>query len=56
VTLVDLYKDMLAAGTRLIGADGLHPTEAGYAQMATSFYNAIAARFETKKVTVQAIR
>ena len=56
VTLVDLYKDFAAAGTRLIGVDGLHPTEAGYAQMATSFYNAIAARFETKKVTVQAIR
>ena len=56
VTLVDLYKDFAAAGTRLIGVDGLHPTEAGYTEMATSFYNAIAARFETKKVTVRAIR
>jgi lysophospholipase L1-like esterase len=56
VPLVDLYKDFAAAGTRLIGEDGLHPTEAGFAQMATTFCNAIAARFETKKVTVQAIR
>jgi len=47
-----LYKDFAAAGTRLIGVDGLHPTEAGYTQMATSFYNAISAKLE-KKVAVQ---
>ena len=56
VTLVDLYKDFTATGTRLIGADGLHPTEQGYTVMATSFYTAIAANFEKKTVTVRAIR
>jgi lysophospholipase L1-like esterase len=56
VTLVDLYKDFTATGTRLIGVDGLHPTDAGYTQMATSFYNAIAAKLETKTGTVRAIR
>jgi lysophospholipase L1-like esterase len=54
VTLVDLYKDFTATGTRLIGVDGLHPTDAGYTQMATSFYNAISAKLE-KKVAVQVI-
>lgn len=56
VTLVDLYKDFAAAGTRLIGVDGLHPTDAGYTQMATSFSNAISAKLETKKITVQPLR
>jgi lysophospholipase L1-like esterase len=56
VTLVDLYKDFTATGTRLIGVDGLHPTDAGYTQMAKSFYTAISTTLEKKKVTVQPLR
>jgi len=46
--LVDLYKDFAATGTRLIGVDGLHPTDAGFTQMAQSFYAAIQANLEVK--------
>ena len=53
--LVDLYKDFMATGTRLIGVDGLHPTDAGFTQMAKSFYTAIQTNLEVKATTVQVI-
>jgi lysophospholipase L1-like esterase len=56
VILVDLYKDFATAGTRLIGVDGLHPTDAGFTQMAKSFYAAVAANLEVKPGAVQGIR
>lgn len=55
VILVDLYRDFAATGTRLIGVDGLHPTDAGFTQMAKSFYTAIQANLEVKAATVQII-
>ena len=56
VVLVDLYKDFAATGTRLIGVDGLHPTDAGFTQMAKSFYTAIQANLEVKTAPAPGIR
>jgi lysophospholipase L1-like esterase len=41
VTYVDLYNAMLPDAGTLIGADGLHPTEAGYRRIADLFFAAI---------------
>lgn len=41
VTYVDLYNPMLAEAGTLIGADGLHPTEAGYRRIADLFFTVI---------------
>jgi lysophospholipase L1-like esterase len=41
VTFVDLYNPMLPDAGTLIGADGLHPTEAGYRRIADLFFGAI---------------
>lgn len=46
VTFVDLYDPMLADAGTLIGSDGLHPTEAGYARMAALFFTAIRTALE----------
>jgi lysophospholipase L1-like esterase len=40
-TLVDVYSSLLTDVTRYIGVDGLHPTEAGYAKIADTFFQAI---------------
>ncbi len=48
VTLVDLYTLMLPDVQRYIGVDGLHPNEAGYAQIADLFFQAIQATFEVR--------
>ena len=45
VPLVDLYTALGDTGT-YIGIDGLHPTVAGYAKMAETFYNSIKANAE----------
>jgi lysophospholipase L1-like esterase len=45
-TLVDLYAGFPADTTRLIGVDGLHPTEDGYTLMAQIFAQAIASTLE----------
>jgi lysophospholipase L1-like esterase len=45
-TLVDLYQAFLADIGTLIGPDGLHPSEAGYARIADVFFDAIKLRFE----------
>jgi lysophospholipase L1-like esterase len=34
------------AGTDVIGADGLHPTAAGYSKIAETFFDAIKQRLE----------
>jgi lysophospholipase L1-like esterase len=47
-TLVDLYTPMSADIKKYIGADGLHPTEAGFTLIAQTFYAAIKDRFEVK--------
>lgn len=47
-TLVNVYAPLSADVKRYIGADGLHPTEAGFALMAQTFYAAIRQTFETK--------
>lgn len=44
--LVDLYEALATDVTRFIGADGLHPTEAGHARIAEAFLAAIRAEFE----------
>lgn len=46
VVLVDLYAAMLPEVNTLIGVDGLHPNEAGYARMASLFFAAIRANLE----------
>ncbi|MFN7978475.1 MAG: SGNH/GDSL hydrolase family protein [Vicinamibacterales bacterium] len=46
VVLVDLYNLMLPDVNTLIGVDGLHPNEAGYARMAQLFFSAIRANLE----------
>jgi lysophospholipase L1-like esterase len=46
VVLVDLFQAFGGAPGDLIGADGLHPSEAGYRKIAESFFEAIAARLE----------
>jgi lysophospholipase L1-like esterase len=48
VDYVDLYSAMVPEAATLIGSDGLHPTEAGYARMAELFLNAIRSRLETR--------
>lgn len=46
--LVDLHQAMLPNVLTLIGVDGLHPNEAGYARMAELFGLAIRAEFEVR--------
>lgn len=46
--LVDIYSALLPDVTRYIGVDGLHPTEAGYAKIADTFFQAIQANFEVR--------
>jgi lysophospholipase L1-like esterase len=48
VVLVDLYAAFPAGGKPYIGADGLHPTQQGFALMAQTFAKAIQERFEVK--------
>ncbi|MDP3720507.1 MAG: GDSL-type esterase/lipase family protein [Acidobacteriota bacterium] len=45
---VDLYNTLLPEANTVIGADGLHPTEAGYKRMADVFFAAIQANLEVK--------
>jgi lysophospholipase L1-like esterase len=47
VTYVDLYGAMLPEAPTLIGADGLHPTEAGYRRIADLFFAAISRELAT---------
>src|SRR6185295_13624087 len=44
--LVDLYEAFGGVPGTLIGVDGLHPTEEGYAKMAETFYEEIKRRLE----------
>jgi lysophospholipase L1-like esterase len=44
--LVDLYRDFGGEAGALIASDGLHPTTAGYQQIADSFFAAIRGRLE----------
>jgi lysophospholipase L1-like esterase len=45
-TVVDLYQAFLPQVDTLIGDDGLHPTEAGYRLMASTFFDSIKSRLE----------
>jgi len=45
-TVVDLYQVFLPQVDTLIGDDGLHPTEAGYRLMASTFFDSIKSRLE----------
>lgn len=44
--LVDLHQAFGGSAGDLIGPDGLHPSEAGYARIADAFFDAIKLRFE----------
>lgn len=44
--LVDLYQAFVGREATLLGADGLHPNEAGYDQIAATFFDAIRLQFE----------
>ena len=46
IDLIDLATLFTGQVDTLIGQDGLHPTEAGHAAMATAFFDAIRAKFE----------
>lgn len=46
--LVDLYQATLPNASAWIGVDGLHPTEAGYAFIAETFYAAVRADLERR--------
>ncbi len=46
VPLVDMYQAFSGQVSTLLGADGLHPSEAGYQKMADLFYAAITQRLE----------
>lgn len=46
VALVDLYQAFGGVPGDLIGADGLHPSEAGYRKIAETFFDAIRLRLE----------
>ncbi len=46
VPLVDVYQAFSGQVDTLLGADGLHPSEAGYQKMADLFYTAITQRLE----------
>lgn len=46
VVLVDLYEAFLGKEGSLLDQDGLHPSVAGYATMAETFFDAIRARLE----------
>ncbi len=46
VPLVDMYQAISGQVDTLLGADGLHPSEAGYQKMADQFYAAITQRLE----------
>ena len=46
--IVDIYALLKADMPRFIGADGIHPTAAGYDVMAKGYYDAIVAWFETR--------
>jgi lysophospholipase L1-like esterase len=48
VTFVELYNAMLPDAASLIGADGLHPTEAGYRRIADLFFAAIRQQLEER--------
>jgi acyl-CoA thioesterase-1 len=45
-TLVDLYQAFGGVPGDLIGPDGLHPTEAGYRQIAQAFFTTISSQLE----------
>jgi len=51
VTLVDVNADFHGDNTTLIDCDGLHPTVAGYAVIAQSFFTAIQKTLEIPSVT-----
>lgn len=44
--LVDLYPAFVGKEDTLLGGDGLHPSEAGYDQMAATFFDSIQANLE----------
>ena len=48
--LVDLYQAFEGRTETHIGADGLHPNDAGYTLMADTFFAAVKARFETPPI------
>jgi lysophospholipase L1-like esterase len=48
VPLIDLYAALLPDVNRYIGIDGLHPTEAGYAKIADTFFQAIQNTLEVR--------
>jgi len=51
--LIDLYEAFGGVPGTLIGVDGLHPTDEGYAKMAETFYNEIMKRLEVASQTVK---
>jgi lysophospholipase L1-like esterase len=56
VTLVDLYQAFGGVAGDLIGNDGLHPNEAGYAKIAETFYEEIEKQLEEKRPDLMKVR
>lgn len=51
VRLVDIYSALNANVNLYIGADNLHPTEAGFAKIAETFYDAIRSAYDSTPTT-----
>lgn len=47
-TIVEIHDALRTDITRFVGVDGLHPTEAGYAKIADTFFQAIQNTFEVR--------
>jgi lysophospholipase L1-like esterase len=47
IPLVDVYGALSSSVSQYIGADGLHPSEAGYARIGETFFEAVKANLET---------
>jgi len=48
--VVELYQAFEGRTETHLGADGLHPNDAGYTLMAETFFEAVRARFETPPI------
>jgi len=53
IPLVDVYAALSPSVSQYIGADGLHPNDAGYAKIGETFFNAVKANLE---VTTTSLR
>ena len=56
VALVDVYASLGASYQQYIGSDGVHPNQAGYVKIASIFFDALTAAFETARRPSRALQ